>query len=81
VDSWRGIRGYQSIDGRCIYISNEWKAILTKMEQSTRDMVEENKAGIWILGRMFSDSLEETDGDYIVDFERKEEKGYEDEMD
>jgi len=51
------------------------------MEQSTRDMVEKDKAGIWILGRMFSDSLEETDGDYIVDFERKEEKGYEDEMD
>lgn len=51
------------------------------MEQSTRDMVEESKAGIWLLGQMFSDSLEEVDGDYIIDFERKEEKEDEDRMD
>jgi hypothetical protein len=31
--------------------------------------------------KLFSDSLEETDGEYIVDFERKEEKNYYDEMD
>ena len=30
---------------------------------------------------VFSDSLEEIDGDYVIDFERKEEKEYEDEMD
>lgn len=31
--------------------------------------------------KLFSDSLEETDEDHIVDFERKEERGYYDEMD
>lgn len=30
---------------------------------------------------LFSSSLEETDGDHIVDFETKEDKGLEDEMD
>ena len=29
----------------------------------------------------FSDSLEDLDGDYVVDFERKEKKEYYDEMD